>query len=114
MQREKERGKSKATEVFVVSVGEGLIEERMKLAKELWDVGIKAEYMYKITPRLDAQFKIMDKELIPYAVMVGPDEVKDGKVKVKIQYSAGGEDAGSQITISRGELIPWLKQRLGK
>ncbi|KAF8753795.1 WHEP-TRS domain [Rhizoctonia solani] len=116
--REKERGRSKATEVFVVSVGEGLIEERMRLAKELWDVGIKAEYMYKITPRLDAQFKVMDKELIPYAVMLGPDEVKEGKVKVKIQasgsffYSAGGEDAGSQVTISREELIPWLKQRL--
>ncbi|KAJ1302826.1 hypothetical protein OPQ81_003131 [Rhizoctonia solani] len=111
--REKERGRSKATDVFVVSVGEGLIEERMRLAKELWDAGIKAEYMYKITPRLDAQFKIMDKELIPYAVMVGPDEVKDGKVKVKIQYSAGGEDAGSQVTLARAELIPWLKQRLG-
>ncbi|CAE6534423.1 unnamed protein product [Rhizoctonia solani] len=113
MQREKERGKSKATEVFVVSVGEGLIEERMRLAKELWDVGIKAEYMYKVVPRLDAQFKIMDKELIPYAVMVGPDEVKEGKVKVKIQYSAGGEDAGSQVILSREELIPWLKLRLG-
>ncbi|CAE6468289.1 unnamed protein product [Rhizoctonia solani] len=112
MQREKERGKSKATEVFVVSVGEGLIEERMKLAKELWDAGIKAEYMYKVTPRLDAQFKVMDKELIPYAVMVGPDEIKDGKVKVKIQYSAGGEDAGSQVLLSREELIPWLKQKL--
>ncbi|CAE6529075.1 unnamed protein product [Rhizoctonia solani] len=85
MQREKERGRSKATEVFVASVGEGLIEERMKLAKELWDAGIKAEFMYKITPRLDAQFKIMDKELIPYGLMIGPDEVKEGKVKVKIQ-----------------------------
>ncbi|CAE6445024.1 unnamed protein product [Rhizoctonia solani] len=113
MQREKERGRSKATEVFVASVGEGLIEERMKLAKELWDAGIKAEYMYKVTPRLDAQFKVMDKELIPYAVMLGPDEIKEGKVKLKIQYSAGGEDAGSQVTISREELIPWLKQRLG-
>ncbi|CAE6339158.1 unnamed protein product [Rhizoctonia solani] len=112
MQREKERGRSKATEVFVASVGEGLIEERMKLAKELWDAGIKTEFMYKITPRLDAQFKIMDKELIPYGLMIGPDEVKEGKVKVKIQYSAGGADAGSQVTLSREELIPWLKQRL--
>ncbi|CAE6464590.1 unnamed protein product [Rhizoctonia solani] len=113
MSREKERGKSKATQVFVASVGEGLVEERMRLVKELWDAGIKAEFMYKTTPRLDAQFKIMDKELIPYGVMMGPDEVKDGKVKVKIQYSAGGDDAGSQVTLSRTELIPWLKQRLG-
>ncbi|CAE6445748.1 unnamed protein product [Rhizoctonia solani] len=113
MQREKERGRSKATEVFVVSVGEGLIEERMRLAKELWDVGIKAEYMYKITPRLDAQFKVMDKELIPYSVILGPDEIKEGMVKVKIQYSAGGDGAGSQVMIPREALIPWLKQRLG-
>lgn len=120
MQREKEkevgaggRGRSKATEVFVVSVGEGLIEERMRLAKDLWDAGIKAEYMHKLKPKLQRQFEVLEKELIPYALIIGPDEVKDGLVKVKTQLSAGGDAAGKEEIVPRPEVISWLKQRLG-
>ncbi|KAG9077631.1 Cytoplasmic and mitochondrial histidine tRNA synthetase, partial [Ceratobasidium sp. 370] len=73
MQREKEKGavagagkaRSKATEVYVVSVGEGLVEDRMRLAKELWDAGIKAEFMHKIKPKLQRQFEVLEKEQIP-------------------------------------------------
>ena len=49
MQKEKEKaaagkanmGRKNATEVFVMSVGDGLLLERMQIAKELWAVGIK-------------------------------------------------------------------------
>ncbi|KAG8728295.1 Cytoplasmic and mitochondrial histidine tRNA synthetase, partial [Ceratobasidium sp. 414] len=96
MQREKEKGtaagaakgRSKATEVYVVSVGDGLVEERMRLAKDLWDAGIKymqAEFMHKLKPKLQRQFEVLEKEQIPYALMIGPDEVKEGMVKVKTQ-----------------------------
>ncbi|KAG8682122.1 Cytoplasmic and mitochondrial histidine tRNA synthetase [Ceratobasidium sp. 394] len=120
MQREKEKGaaagvgkgRSKATEVYVVSVGEGLVEERMRLAKELWDAGIKAEYMHKLKPKLQRQFEVLEKEQIPYALMIGPDEVKEGTVKVKTQLSAGGEAAGTEEKMPRAEVINWLKQRL--
>ncbi|QRV80482.1 histidyl-tRNA synthetase [Ceratobasidium sp. AG-Ba] len=119
MQREKEKGesakgkgKSKATEVYVVSVGEGLIEERMRLAKELWDAGIKAEFMHKLKPKLQRQFEVLEKEQIPYALMIGPDEVKEGMVKVKTQLSAGGDAAGQEEKMPRSEVISWLKQRL--
>ncbi|KAG9089256.1 Cytoplasmic and mitochondrial histidine tRNA synthetase [Ceratobasidium sp. 392] len=117
MQREKEKGsksggRSKATEVYVVSVGEGLIEERMKLAKELWDAGIKAEYMHKLKPKLQRQFEVLEKEQIPYAVMIGPDEAAEGAVKVKTQLSAGGDSAGTEEKMPRAEVINWLKERL--
>ncbi|KAF8594634.1 histidyl-tRNA synthetase [Ceratobasidium sp. AG-I] len=122
MQREKEKaasaastgkGRSKATEVYVVSVGEGLIEERMRLAKELWDAGIKAEFMHKLKPKLQRQFEVLEKELIPYALIIGPDEVRDGLVNVKTQFSAGGEATGTEEKVPRGEVIEWLKTRLG-
>ena len=31
-------------QVFVMSVGDGLLEERMRLTRELWDAGIKVNY----------------------------------------------------------------------
>ena len=36
-----ESGRGKATEVFVMSVGDGLLEERMRVCAELWAAGIK-------------------------------------------------------------------------
>jgi histidyl-tRNA synthetase len=48
MQRAKEKGaegtvgRSKETEVYIMSVGDGLLAQRMALAKQLWDAGIKA------------------------------------------------------------------------
>lgn len=36
-----EGGRGKATEVFVMSLGDGLLEERMKVCAELWAAGIK-------------------------------------------------------------------------
>ncbi|KAG8730007.1 Cytoplasmic and mitochondrial histidine tRNA synthetase [Ceratobasidium sp. 414] len=117
MQREKEKGtaagaakgRSKATEVYVVSVGEGLVEERMRLAKDLWDAGIKAEFMHKLKPKLQRQFEVLEKEQISYVLLIGPDEVKEGMVNVKTQLSAGGEAAGTEEKIPRAEVIEWLK-----
>lgn len=43
-EKQKQSGKSsrgKETEVYVMSVGDGLVKERMQLCKELWENGIK-------------------------------------------------------------------------
>lgn len=40
-----EATKNKATEVFVVAVASGLLEERMKLCAELWSAGIKVNFV---------------------------------------------------------------------
>lgn len=37
-------GRKNATEVYVMSVGEGLLLERMQIAKELWAAGIKVRF----------------------------------------------------------------------
>jgi histidyl-tRNA synthetase len=37
-------GRAKATEVYVMSLGDGLLEERMKVCKELWAAGIKVRF----------------------------------------------------------------------
>ncbi|BGP14605.1 Cytoplasmic and mitochondrial histidine tRNA synthetase [Rhodosporidiobolus nylandii] len=106
-------GRSKATEVYVMSLGDGLLEERMKVAKELWAAGIKAEFMYKAKPKLPKQFEIIDKERIPYAVQVSPSELEKGTIRVKPQVGKE-QGAGNDIEMKREELIPWLKNALGK
>ncbi|GAA5899439.1 hypothetical protein JCM8208_001646 [Rhodotorula glutinis] len=106
-------GRAKATEVFVMSLGDGLLEERMKVAKELWSAGIKAEFMYKAKPKLPKQFEIIDKERIPYAVQVSPGELAKGTIRVKPQVGKE-EGAGNDIEMKREELIPWLLEKLGR
>ncbi|GAA5967302.1 hypothetical protein JCM11641_000506 [Rhodosporidiobolus odoratus] len=108
-----QNGRAKATEVFVMSLGDGLLEERMKVCKELWDAGIKAEFMYKAKPKLPKQFEIIDKERIPYAVQVSPGELARGTIRVKPQVGKE-QGAGNDVEMKREELIPWLKQALGK
>ncbi|PRQ77507.1 histidyl-tRNA synthetase [Rhodotorula toruloides] len=106
-------GRAKATEVFVMSLGDGLLEERMKVCKELWAAGIKAEFMYKAKPKLPKQFEVIDKEKIPYAVQVSPSELAKGTIRVKPQV---GKELGSgnDIELKREELVPWLLEKLGK
>lgn len=41
--------------------------------------------MHKLKPKLQRQFEVLEKELIPYALIIGPDEVRDGLVNVKTQ-----------------------------
>ncbi|GAA5855543.1 hypothetical protein JCM8547_007882 [Rhodosporidiobolus lusitaniae] len=108
-----EVGRAKATEVYVMSLGEGLLEERMKVCKELWAAGIKAEFMYKAKPKLPKQFEQIDKERIPYAVQVSPGELAKGTIRVKPQVGKE-QGSGNDVEIKREELVPWLKKALGK
>lgn len=129
-------GRAKATEVFVMSLGDGLLEERMKVAKELWAAGIKvrsssfsvvvvsltdrawceraqAEFMYKAKPKLPKQFEVIDKDRIPYAVQVSPGELAKGTIRVKPQVGKE-QGSGNDIEMKREELIPWLLEKLGR
>ncbi|GAA6017942.1 hypothetical protein JCM11491_001228 [Sporobolomyces phaffii] len=106
-------GRAKATEVFVMSLGDGLLEERMKVCQELWAAGIKAEFMYKAKPKLPKQFEIIDKERIPYAVQVSPGELAKGTIRVKPQVGKE-QGSGNDIELKREDLVSWLKEKLGK
>ncbi|SCZ99565.1 BZ3500_MvSof-1268-A1-R1_Chr3-1g06104 [Microbotryum saponariae] len=107
--QESKRGKN--TEVYVMSLGDGLLEERMKVCKDLWEAGIKAEFMYKKKPKRPAQFDYVDKERIPFAVIVAPDEMERGEIRIKPQL--GKEEAqGLGVLVKRDELVSWLLKEL--
>ncbi|ORY82402.1 histidyl-tRNA synthetase [Leucosporidium creatinivorum] len=108
-----EASRGKATEVFVMSLGDGLLEERMKVCAELWAAGIKSEFMYKNKPKLPQQFAFVDKERIPYAVTVSPDELASGQIRVKPQVGKE-QGSGNGVLLERKELVPWLLKELGR
>jgi histidyl-tRNA synthetase len=119
-------------QAYVISVGDGLLIERMQVAKELWDAGIKVRLCALVNglcaerrirrlssctkrrPKLQKQFEVVDKEQVPFAVIIGPDELKEGFIRVKEQKGkdASGNSDGEKV--KRNELVSWLKQRLGR
>jgi histidyl-tRNA synthetase len=106
--------KSNSTQVYVMAVGDGLLVERMALAKMLWEAGIQTEFMYKSKPKLQAQFNVCDKEVIPFAVIIGPDEVEQGLVKIKDMRAKVEGEGSSGVLIPRDQLIATLKEKLSE
>jgi histidyl-tRNA synthetase len=47
------------TDCYVMAFGSGMLTERMKMAKECWDAGLKAGFQYKLKVRVDKQFKVI-------------------------------------------------------
>ncbi|KIO24607.1 hypothetical protein M407DRAFT_244389 [Tulasnella calospora MUT 4182] len=111
MKEQEKAARSKETDVYVMSLGDGMLVERMSVVKKLWDAGIKTEFMYKAKPKPRAQFEYCDKEQIPYAVILGPDEWKEGLVRVKPQVGKD-EAAGEGEKVELDKLAAWLKERM--
>ncbi|KAL7547592.1 hypothetical protein ACHAWF_010882 [Thalassiosira exigua] len=69
--------------VLVASAGEGLLRERMRLARVLWDANISAEFSRQENPKL--KFEIADAldRNIPFMIIAGEEEVRGGTCRVK-------------------------------
>ncbi|PWY97892.1 histidyl-tRNA synthetase [Testicularia cyperi] len=109
---EKGAVRAKEVDVYVMSVGDGMLKERMSVAKSLWNAGIKAEFMHKAKPKLPAQFAVVDKESIPFAVILAPAEwnAETRQVRVKVQKgkdSDEGQGQGSLVDLD--SLTDYLK-----
>ncbi|RIA97797.1 mitochondrial and cytoplasmic histidine-tRNA ligase Hrs1 [Glomus cerebriforme] len=108
-----EQVKANEVEVYVMAVADGLLEDRMKICAELWNAGIKAEFMYKAKPKLQPQFSVCDRYQIPFAVIIGKDELNIGQVRIKdMRSKEQGEGGGSSV--KRSDMITELKRRLEK
>ncbi|KAL0468535.1 histidyl-tRNA synthetase [Neurospora intermedia] len=95
--------KKREVDVFVMAFGggkdfDGLLVERMKIARQLWNAGIRAEYMAKAKPKLQAQFKAA--EGTPLGVILGEEELKAGQVRLKkLDQGQGQKDEGNLVPI---------------
>lgn len=112
-----ERGmRSKEVFAYVLAAGDGLLPERMALVQELRAQGIAADFLAKNKPKLNAQFAAGERDEVPYAVILGGEELKAGLVTVKEQRwefvdgkkaKVGSADKGTQVP--RAELVQWLR-----
>ena len=85
----------------------------MKLADEHV---LQADFLAKSKPKLGAQFAAGEKDEVPFAIILGGDELKAGLVTIKEQkweFKDGKktkiESADKGIQIRRDELVAWLK-----
>jgi histidyl-tRNA synthetase len=75
-----------------------------ELVSELWSVGIKAEF--KLSTRVQSHIKYAAQSGIPWMVLVGESEMRDGTVKLKNIRARQEEE------VSRMDFAQVLKQRL--
>ncbi|GAA5800873.1 hypothetical protein HPULCUR_006312 [Helicostylum pulchrum] len=106
-----EKIKSTATQVYIISVGDGLLKERMALVNELWEAGIKASFMLKNKPKLEKQWLACEKEQIPFAVILGKDELENCKVRIK-DMRVKDQSQGGGSMIDRKDMVQELKEKL--
>lgn len=103
-------------DVFVMAFGgkgfTGLLKERMQVARTLWDAGIKAEFAYKEKPKLVAQFKKAEESGIPFAVILGEEEVGRGEVRVKEMGLEEGHREKDGVVVRMEDLVMEVRERL--
>jgi len=105
-------------DVFVMAFGgkgfTGLLRERMELCRTLWDAGIKAEFSWKVKPKLPQQFKAAEAGGVPLAVILGEEEIKAGKVKIKELGLPEGHAEKDGVEVETSTLVEEIHSRLSK
>ncbi|KAI1427366.1 hypothetical protein F5Y12DRAFT_783275 [Xylaria sp. FL1777] len=113
---EKEKQRVRGSDVYVMFFGgkNGLLAERMGIARLLWDAGLSAEFSPKVKPRLPQQFKAAETAGIPLAVIIGEDELKAGKVKVKVLGLPDGHPEKEGKLVEKADLAAECKRLLAE
>ncbi|KAI5790948.1 hypothetical protein FPQ18DRAFT_367627 [Pyronema domesticum] len=105
-------------DVYVMAFGgkgfTGLVKERMQVCQTLWDAGIKAEFFYKVKPKLPQQFAGAEKNGVPYAVVLGEDELAAGVVKIKEMGLPEGHPDKNGVDVKLTELVAEVQKRLAE
>lgn len=94
-------------DVYVVAAGgkDGLLLERMAICAQLTKAGLRAAFLKKANPKLLPQFNAADK--VPLSVILGPDELAAGNVRLKVSTGKqGGGSGGEDGEKDRGQLVP--------
>lgn len=105
-------------DVYVMAFGgkgfEGLLTERMQIAKRLWDAGIKAEFSWKVKPKLPQQFKAAESGGVPLAVILGEEELKAGMCKIKEMGLPDGHAEKEGVMVELRDLEGEVRRRISR
>ncbi len=93
------------TEILVSTFDASTQASSIAFAQKARNAGIKAETYFSAS-KLKKQFTLADRKHIPYVIVIGPDEMQQGRVTLKNMATA------EQIGLSEEEAIAYLlKQR---
>ncbi|KAL5571772.1 hypothetical protein UlMin_021369 [Ulmus minor] len=92
------------TEVLVSILGDDL-DQAAELAGELWDADVKTEFL--VNKRLNKHFDRAKESKIPWMVIVGEREIKEGTVRLK-DFESSKED----VVVPRSGFVEEVKKRL--
>ncbi len=105
-------------DVYIISLGgkdfDGHLLERMAVARQLWDAGIRAEFSAKIKPRSNQQLSASKDALL--TVILGQDELAAGQVRLKVtrpgDIQAGDKEAAARDhghLVSKEDIVKEVK-----
>lgn len=101
------------TAVLVCAVDKNQLPERMRIVAELWKAGIAAEVIPRLNPKIQAQLTYANEHGIPYAIVIGQNEVTKGTVQLKDLLAADGSP-DKQVEIPRSSMVEEIQRRLTK
>jgi histidyl-tRNA synthetase len=124
-QLESRKQSGTVTEVLVTTMDRKLTLTYQALVRELREAGLNAEIYLNPKARLGDQLKYASFWQIPYAIIVGEDELKEEKVTIKdleegARAASDMEDRADwveqrpgQFSLDRAKLVQTLKKLLG-
>jgi histidyl-tRNA synthetase len=95
------------SDVFVTTFSEATIPASLELSAELRQAGFSVEW-YPEPVRIPRQFKYADRQGIPLAVILGPDEIERGEVAIKDLRS------GDQQSVAHAEAVRVIRDLLDR
>lgn len=73
---------------------------------------VQAEFSHKVKPKLPQQFASAEKNGVPFAVVLGEDEMKEGKVKIKEMGLPEGHAEKNGVDVELTKLVEEIKRRV--
>ncbi len=103
-----ESGRDSVTDVLVTTMDKKLLPDYLELVRELRDAGLNAEVFLKPKARLGDQLRYASDWKIPFAVILGEDELAAGQVTVK------DLEAGRAASEEVADREAWVSERPGQ
>ena len=76
------------------------------------DLFLQAEFSYKQKPKLPAQFKLAESGGVPFAVVLGDEELAQGKVRIKEMGLQEGHPEKDGVLVDKSVLVSEVQVRL--
>ncbi|KAF3938517.1 hypothetical protein ABW19_dt0206748 [Dactylella cylindrospora] len=111
--------RSSDVDIYVMAMPEGsgenkngFLKERMAIAKQLWEGGINAEFLYKAFPKMQQQFKAAEQAGVPFAVIIFNEQLGLDTVRIKELGLPADHPEKEGVAVPVKDLVAEVKKRL--